>query len=146
APLRFRSEPRRGSVQHMAEAAVADLETLVAAAERRYVERNSESHRLHDERARSMPGGNTRTVIHVEPFPLTIVRGDGARLTDADGHEYVDLLGEFTAGLFGHSQPAIVQAIRDALADGLSFGSPNRYEGAFAAAICARFPSVELVR
>jgi len=87
----------------MAEAAVADLETLVAAAELRYVERNPESRRLHEERAKVMPGGNTRTIIHVEPFPLTIVRGQGAQLTDADGHEYVDFLGEYTAGLFGHS-------------------------------------------
>src|SRR5437763_10773739 len=129
---------RRGSVQPMPEAAVADLETLVAAAERRYVERNPESRRLHQKRAKVMPGGNTRTIIHVEPFPLTIVRGDGAHLTDADGHEYVDLLGEFTAGLFGHSQPAIVQAIRDALADGVSFGSPNRCGGGCAAALRAR--------
>ena len=109
----------------MPEAAVADLETLVAAAERRYVERNPESRRLHQKRAKVMPGGNTRTIIHVEPFPLTIVRGEGAHLTDADGHEYVDFLGEYTAGLFGHSHPVMVQAIRDALDDGISFGAPN---------------------
>jgi glutamate-1-semialdehyde 2,1-aminomutase len=93
-----------------------------------------------------MPGGNTRTVVHIDPFPLTIVRGEGARLIDADGHEYVDFLGEYTAGLYGHSHPAIVGAIRDALADGIALGAPNRYEGELAAEICARFPSVELVR
>ena len=130
----------------MAEATVADLETLVAAAERRYVERNPESRRLHQKRAKVMPGGNTRTIIHVEPFPLTIVRGDGAHLTDADGHEYVDFLGEYTAGLFGHSHPVVTQAIRDALDDGISFGAPNRYEERLAAAVCERFHSVELVR
>src|SRR5439155_24029922 len=96
----------------MAEVAVADLETLVAAAERRYVERNPESRRLHEARAKVMPGGNTRTIIHVEPFPLTIVRGEGAKLTDADGHEYVDFLGEYTAGLFGHSHSVVTHAIR----------------------------------
>jgi glutamate-1-semialdehyde 2,1-aminomutase len=126
--------------------AVAELTSLVAEAERRYVERNPESKRLHEERARVMPGGNTRTVIHVEPFPLTIVRGDGARLTDADGHTVVDLLGEFTAGLYGHSHPVILKAIRDALDDGISFGAPNLYESRLAAAVCERFPSVELVR
>jgi glutamate-1-semialdehyde 2,1-aminomutase len=130
----------------MTEAAVADLETLVAAAERRYVERNPESRRLHEERAKVMPGGNTRSIIHVEPFPLTIVRGEGARLTDADGHEYVDFLGEYTAGLFGHSHPVVTQAIRDALDDGISFGAPNLYEERLAATVCERFPSVELVR
>ena len=93
-----------------------------------------------------MPGGNTRSVIHVPPFPLTIVRGEGARLTDADGHVYVDFLGEYTAGLYGHSHPVILEAIREALGDGMTFGGPNRYEAVLAEAICTRFPSVELVR
>ena len=118
----------------------------LAEATRRYVERNPESRRLHEERARYLPGGNTRTVIHVEPFPLTIAHADGARLTDVDGHTYVDFLGEYTAGLYGHSHPAVLQAIRDALAHGLSFGAPNRYEVELARALCERFPSVELVR
>jgi glutamate-1-semialdehyde 2,1-aminomutase len=130
----------------MTEAAVVDLATLVADAQRRYVERNPESRRLHEERAKVMPGGNTRTVIHVEPFPLTIVRGEGAKLTDADGHDYLDFLGEYTAGLFGHSHPVVAQAIRRALDDGISFGAPNLYEQRLAAAVCERFPSVELVR
>jgi glutamate-1-semialdehyde 2,1-aminomutase len=126
--------------------AAVDLAARVAAAQARYSERNPESRRLHEERARFMPGGNTRSVIHVAPFPLTIVRGDGAKLTDADGHEYVDFLGEYTAGLYGHSHPVIVEAIREALADGMVFGAPNRHEGALAAAICERFAGIELVR
>ena len=83
-----------------------------------------------------MPGGNTRSVLHVPPFPLTIVRGEGARIWDADGHEYLDFLGEYTAGLYGHSHPVIHAAIRDALADGTTLGGPNRYETELAAAIC----------
>src|ERR671924_408634 len=117
-------------------ATVLDLGGQVAEALRNYVERNPESRRLHEERARFMPGGN----------PLTVVRGDGARIVDADGHEYLDFLGEYTAGLYGHSHPAIVQAIRDALADGIVLGAPNVYEGGLAAAVCERFPSIELVR
>src|SRR5918912_3780904 len=102
--------------------AVLDLGEQVAEALRQYVERNPESRRLHEERARSLPGGNTRTVIHVAPFPLTIVRGEGARVWDADGHVYLDFLGEYTAGLYGHSHPVIVEAIKEALADGIVFG------------------------
>ena len=93
-----------------------------------------------------MPGGNTRTTIHQPPFPLTIVRGEGACVTDADGHEYVDLLGEYTAGLYGHSNAVIADAIRRALADGFVLGAPNRYEAVLAEAICTRFPSIDLVR
>jgi glutamate-1-semialdehyde 2,1-aminomutase len=123
-----------------------DLAARLADAEARYVAANPESRRLHEERARFMPGGNTRTTIYQPPFPLTIVRGDGARLIDADGHEYVDFLGEYTAGLYGHSNAVIVEAIRGALADGFVLGASNRYEGVFAEAICERFPSIELVR
>jgi glutamate-1-semialdehyde 2,1-aminomutase len=130
----------------LSQVAVPDVTAQLLEAERRYVERNPESRRLHEERARYMPGGNTRTVIHVEPFPLTVVRGEGARLVDADGHEYVDFLGEYTAGLYGHSHPAVLKAIRDALDDGIALGAPNRYETELAAALCDRFPSVELVR
>lgn len=123
-----------------------DLVARLAEAEARYVAVNPESYRLHKERARFMPGGNTRTTIHQPPFPLTIVHGEGARVTDADGHEYVDFLGEYTAALYGHSHPVILDAIRSALADGFVLGATNRYEAVLAEAICTRFPSIELVR
>ena len=126
--------------------ATEHLVARLAEAEARYVETNPESHRQHEERARFMPGGNTRTTIHQPPFPLTIVRGEGARVIDADGHEYVDFLGEYTAGLYGHSHPVILAAIREALADGIVLGAPNRYEATLAEAVCARFPAIELVR
>jgi glutamate-1-semialdehyde 2,1-aminomutase len=126
--------------------AAVDVAERVAGAEARYVAANPESRRLHEQRARFMPGGSTRTTIHQPPFPLTIVRATGARLVDADGHEYVDFLGEYTAGLYGHSHPVIAEAIRGALADGIVLGAPNRYEGLLAEAICDRFPSIELVR
>ena len=124
----------------------ADLGERLAEAEAQYIAANRESQRLHYERARFMPGGNTRTTIHQPPFPLTIVRGAGARLTDADGHEYVDFLGEYTAGLYGHSNAVVADAIRTALADGFVLGAPNRYEAVLAEAICTRFPSIDLVR
>lgn len=125
---------------------VPDLVARLADAEARYVAANPQSRRLHEERARFMPGGNTRTTIHQPPFPLTILRGEGARLIDADGHEYVDFLGEYTAGLYGHSNPVLVGAIRSALSEGFVLGAPNRHEGLLAEAICGRFPSIELVR
>jgi glutamate-1-semialdehyde 2,1-aminomutase len=126
--------------------ALPDLVSRLAEAEARYIGANRESRRLHEKRTRFMPGGNTRTTIHQPPFPLTIVRGEGARLIDADGHEYVDFLGEYTAGLYGHSNAVVVDAIGSALRDGFVLGAPNRHEAVLAEAICARFPSIELVR
>src|SRR6266566_1005165 len=123
-----------------------DIEAALAEAEELYRGHNPKSLAQHREACAAMPGGNTRSAIHVDPFPLTITRGEGARLWDLDGHEYVDFLSEFTAGIFGHSHPAIRKAIAVALDGGLNFGAHNAAEARFAAAICARFPSIDLVR
>ena len=123
-----------------------DLGAALAEAEELYRANNPKSLAQHREACGAMPGGNTRSAIHVDPFPLTIARGEGARLWDIDAHEYVDFLSEFTAGIFGHSHPAIRQAVEAALDQGLNFGAHNAIEARFAAAICARFPSIELVR
>jgi glutamate-1-semialdehyde 2,1-aminomutase len=123
-----------------------DLEAALAEAEELYRARNPKSLAQHHAACAAMPGGNTRSAIHVDPFPLTMVRGEGARLWDLDGHEFVDFLSEFTAGIYGHSHPAIRRAITAALDGGLNFGAHNAAEARFAAAICARFPSIELVR
>jgi glutamate-1-semialdehyde 2,1-aminomutase len=123
-----------------------DIRGALAEAEELYRARNPKSLAQHHAACEAMPGGNTRSAIHVDPFPLTMVRGEGARLWDLDGHEYVDFLSEFTAGIFGHSHPAIRRAIEQALDGGLNFGAHNETEARFAAAICARFPSIELVR
>jgi glutamate-1-semialdehyde 2,1-aminomutase len=123
-----------------------DIGAALAEAEELYRARNPKSVAQHRAACASLPGGNTRSAIHVDPFPLTMTRGEGARLWDLDGHEYLDFLSEFTAGIYGHSHPAIRAAIAAALDGGLNFGAHNTIEARFAAAICARFPSIELVR
>jgi glutamate-1-semialdehyde 2,1-aminomutase len=122
------------------------IASALAEAEERYRRENPKSLRLYEEALRVMPGGNTRTSVHVDPFPLAIERGEGAHLFDADGHEYADFLSEFTAGLYGHSHPRIRAAILEALDRGLNFGARGALETAFAAALCARFPSLERLR
>ena len=111
-----------------------------------YQAKTPRSRQLFEEALRVMPGGNSRTTTFFDPYPFYITRGEGARIWDADGHEYLDFLGEYTAGLYGHSHPVIQEAIRQALADGTTLGAPNRYETQLAAAICGRFPSIELIR
>lgn len=123
-----------------------DLDDAVADAERRYCAANPESFRRWEEATHSMPGGNTRTVLFYTPYPLTFVSGERQTLADADGHRYLDFLGEYSAGLYGHSEPVIRRAIETALADGIVLGGPNRYEAGLAAELCRRFPSLDLVR
>ncbi len=71
---------------------------------------------------------------------------EGARLRDADGHEYVDFLSEYTAGVYGHSHPVIRRAVEEALAFGLNVGGHSPLELRFAEAVRARMPNLELVR
>src|SRR5271155_6021762 len=123
-----------------------DIDAALAEAEELYAARNPKSAAQYETACAALPGGNTRSAIYVEPFPLTMVKGEGAHLWDADGHEYADFLSEFTAGLFGHSHPAIRKAIDAALDGGINFGAHGMAEAKFAAAICDRFPSVDLVR
>ena len=114
--------------------------------EARYVAANPKSKARFEAAARTMPGGNTRTVLHYDPFPVAIDKGEGARLTDIDGHTYVDMLGEYTAGIYGHSEPVILDAIREAISHGITLGGPNRYELRLSELMCERFPALELVR
>ena len=122
------------------------LDDVLQDAEERYTRANPNSRARHAEACAAMPGGNTRSILFYPPFPVTITRGDGARLWDLDGHAYTDLLGEYTAGLYGHSNPTIQAAVQRALASGIVLGGPNPYEVELAQLICARFPSCELVR
>ena len=109
--------------------------------------RNNPRSQQEDQRAaRSMPGGNTRSVLFYPPFPLTMARGEGQYVWDIDNHKYTNFVGEFGAGLFGHSNTRIRDAIVQALGDGTVLGGPNRYERVLAAEIVRRFPSVDKVR
>lgn len=123
-----------------------DLDSALAGARERYVSQRPVGARMHAEAREVMPGGNTRTVLYHPPFPLRMARGVAQRVVDVDGHEYVDLLGEYTAGLYGHSQQPILDAVRAALDDGISLAGHNVYESQLARVLVDRFPAFELVR
>src|SRR5476651_2105576 len=76
----------------------SELASALAEVESHYAARHPLSERRHASAARHLPGGNTRTVLHFSPFPLTFAGGKGNRLTDVDGLSYQDLLGEYSAG------------------------------------------------
>ena len=73
-------------------------------------------------------------------------KGEAGRLTDVDGHSYADFVNEYSAGLFGHSNPVILDAVRSAAADGIALGAPNRFEAQLASEVTRRFASIERVR
>jgi glutamate-1-semialdehyde 2,1-aminomutase len=122
------------------------LESAIADARSRYVSLNPRSEAADREAERYLPGGNTRSVLHFDPFPLTMVEGDGAEVVDLDGHRYIDFVGEYSAGLFGHSNELIRAAIIEALDRGIVMGAPTRYERELAGLLCERYPSLEQIR
>ena len=123
----------------------ADIDAALTEAKEAYITRNQKSFSRFVEATAVMPGGNTRTVLHYAPFPIGIARGEGCRLWDLDGAEYIDFLGEYTAGIYGHSHPKIRAAVDRALDAGINFGGTNLTEAKFARAVCDRF-GLERVR
>ena len=123
-----------------------DLASAVADAESRFIAVKAKSRARAESAKTSMPGGNTRTVLHYSPFPLAFHGGQGCRVTDIDGHTYVDFLGEYSAGLYGHSNAKIMAALKQVIDGGVTLGGPNVYEAELARLMCDRFPSVDLVR
>ncbi len=116
-----------------------DIDAALNDAKEAYVTSAPASLARYVEATTVMPGGNTRTVLHYAPFPLAMVRGQGCRMWDADGREYIDFLGDYTAGLYGHSHPVIRTALDQALDSGISLGASNMTEARFARAVCERF-------
>ncbi|KAI0024319.1 pyridoxal phosphate-dependent transferase [Xylariomycetidae sp. FL0641] len=122
------------------------VESALAAAVARFEAANPTSKQLHATAAGLLPGGNTRTLLHTSPFPLSMARGRGAFVWDEDGHKYTDFVGELTAGLYGHSHPAIRAAVLSTFdAVGLSLGATTAQEARYAGLLCQRF-GLERVR
>ncbi|MGF6347076.1 aspartate aminotransferase family protein [Variovorax sp. W2I14] len=124
----------------------AAIDQALAGAHQRFTEGNPESRRRFDEQTRYMPGANTRSVLFYAPFPLTIAKGEGAALWDADGHRYADFIAEYTAGVYGHSAPEIRDAVIEAMQGGINLTGHNLLEGRLAKTICERFPQIEQLR
>jgi glutamate-1-semialdehyde 2,1-aminomutase len=122
------------------------LKQAIENARARYASANPLSMAADRSAERYLPGGNTRTVLHFDPFPLTMVAGEGAELVDLDDHRYVDFVGEYSAGLFGHSEEIIKSAVHGALDRGFAMGAPTAYERELAALLCERFPAVDQIR
>lgn len=73
------------SVQVQPQDAVQLLSALEAA-RARFAAKNPKSFRLHDEATKSLPGGNTRTLLYTAPFPIFLSSGSGYHVTSEDGH------------------------------------------------------------
>ena len=101
-------------------------------------------------RARAViPGGVSSPVrafggVGGEPF--VVARGDGARIWDVDGREYIDYVLSWGPLVLGHAPPAVLDALDETMRRGTSFGIPTALEVELAELIVARMPHVEMLR
>ena len=96
-----------------------------------------------------IPGGvnsPVRAFRSVGGTPRFFTRGSGARMWDADGKEYIDYVGSWGPLILGHAHPAVIAAVQQAVARGLSFGAPTAAEVELAELLCKRVPGLEQVR
>src|SRR5271168_1305835 len=96
-----------------------------------------------------IPGGvnsPVRAFRGVGGSPLFIARGEGSRIFDADGNEYIDYVGSWGPLILGHRFPPVIEALRAVLDIGTSFGAPTEREVELAELIRECVPSIEMVR
>ena len=108
------------------------------------------SQELYERALRVIPGGVNSPVRAMKAVglevPLFAARGKGAYLEDVDGRRYVDWVMSWGPLIFGHADPATVEAVVDAARDGTSFGTATEREVLLAEEIVDAVPSVQMVR
>lgn len=109
----------------------------------------SKSIKLFEEGKKYIPGGvnsPVRAFKSVGGNPVFMARGEGSKLFDVDGNEYIDYIGSWGPHIFGHNPPFIKEAVLKALENGSSFGAPTEMEVEMAKLITSLVPSIEMVR
>ena len=110
-----------------------------------YEKRTPRSREAHTRAVQRIPLGVGSNYRAYDPYPIFVREGEGGRIRDLDGNEYIDFNLCFGALLAGHCHPAVVRAVEQRLRLGTMFGMPHEMEWALAEDICARFP-VEQMR
>lgn len=107
------------------------------------------SRQLFEKACAVIPGGvnsPVRACHNVDSQPLFIAEAHGCRITDVDGHEYVDFVLSWGPMILGHDEPSVTQAVCEAAKRGTSYGAPCPAEVTLAEEVVAAMPSLEMVR
>jgi glutamate-1-semialdehyde 2,1-aminomutase len=110
-----------------------------------YEKRTPRSREAHQKALNRLPLGVASNYRAYDPYPIFVRDGNGGRIHDIDGNEYVDFNLCFGALMAGHRHPAVIRAVQEKLGTGTMFGMPHEMEWELAEEICKRFP-VEMVR
>ena len=109
----------------------------------------TESEQLFEESKKYIPGGvnsPVRAFGSVGRSPIFIKKAKGSRIFDEDGREYIDYVCSWGPGILGHAKETVIEAVKAACDDGLTFGAPTRKELEIAELITAHMPSMEMSR
>ncbi len=109
----------------------------------------TKSQQLFKEAVELIPGGvnsPVRAFKAVGDFPVFIEKGEGSKLYDVDGNEFVDYICSWGPLLLGHQPASVTAAVQDALLKGSTYGAPTALEVEIAKMIVDAVPSVEMVR
>jgi len=109
----------------------------------------TKSKMLFEEAKKYIPGGvnsPVRAFNSVGGTPLFIERGEGSRIYDADGNEFIEYIGSWGPHLFGHNPKFIIDALNKSILNGTSFGAPTELEIKMAKIIAELVPSIEKIR
>ncbi len=115
------------------------LDDLISDQEKLFLARTGESQRIREECSDVLPGGVASNWQDAPPGAVWIDRGEGSRVFDVDGTEYVDLHGGFGVGIVGHAHPAIVAAVSDRVRKGTHFAQPTEDAVVVARELARRF-------
>src|SRR6267143_439608 len=111
--------------------------------------KSDHSSKLFARATKLMPGGvnsPVRAFRGVGGTPLFIASANGATMTDVDGRTYIDYVGSWGPMILGHADAEVLDALRDALSRGTSYGAPTELEVRLAEEIVDAVPSIEMVR
>ena len=122
------------------------LTSTGAEVELEYRDATAASRQLWERALRSLPGGNSRTTIFYDPYPVYVVRGEGCRVIDVDGVERIDFVNNYTSLILGHCHPRVVDAVQRQAAQLMSVAAPTELEVELAEQLRARLPSLERLR
>ncbi len=111
-----------------------------------YCDQNAHSQRLFKRAQEVLPGGNTRTGVFVNPFPVYADRGEGVYIDDVDGNRRLDFVNNATALILGHAHPSVSNALRERIRSGTAFFGPTQLEIEWAELLRERVPSLEHLR
>jgi len=107
------------------------------------------SKKLYKEAVKILPGGvnsPVRAFKSVGGSPLFMKKGEGPYLIDEDDNKYIDYCMSWGPLLLGHADEDVVATVINSAKNGMSFGTPNKYEVEIAKKVCDRYPSIEMIR